>query len=171
MPHDTQCLGERLGSGDGERKKLLTRLMAFEPLPASVMFGVLGAVIAGLRHLNSLPWGNRWRSCEACRGQQPFSGIMNMAIAVAKAPSGGTPSTDGSIEPSFIFGLNRRKMTAAMVPRSIKTRLAKGHATAAMYIAPQLLSCHPRKIATRQIPRLTTTNQVLKTRAEARLRS
>jgi hypothetical protein len=29
-------LGERLGSGDGERKTLLTRQAAFEPLPASV---------------------------------------------------------------------------------------------------------------------------------------
>ncbi|SKB08857.1 hypothetical protein SAMN02745166_05045 [Prosthecobacter debontii] len=32
-------LGERLGSGDGERKTLLTRQIAFEPLPASVSFG------------------------------------------------------------------------------------------------------------------------------------
>jgi len=31
-------LGERLGSGDGERKTLLTRQIAFEPLPASVLF-------------------------------------------------------------------------------------------------------------------------------------
>ncbi len=29
--------GERLGSGDGERKTLLTRRMACEPLPASVL--------------------------------------------------------------------------------------------------------------------------------------
>lgn len=29
--------GERLGSGDGERKTLLTRQIAFEPLPASVL--------------------------------------------------------------------------------------------------------------------------------------
>ncbi|MGE0413601.1 MAG: hypothetical protein AB7Q64_16470, partial [Verrucomicrobiales bacterium] len=33
-------LGERLGSGDGERKTLLTRQIAFEPLPASVLFGL-----------------------------------------------------------------------------------------------------------------------------------
>jgi hypothetical protein len=31
-------LAERLGSGDGERKTLLTRQIAFEPLPASVLF-------------------------------------------------------------------------------------------------------------------------------------
>ena len=31
-------LGERLGSGDGGRKTLLTRQMRFEPLPASVLF-------------------------------------------------------------------------------------------------------------------------------------
>jgi hypothetical protein len=31
-------LGERLGSGDGERKTLLTRQIASEPLPASVLF-------------------------------------------------------------------------------------------------------------------------------------
>jgi len=30
-------LNERLGSGDGERKTLLTRQIAFEPLPASVL--------------------------------------------------------------------------------------------------------------------------------------
>ncbi len=34
-------LGERLGSGDGERKTLLTRQIAFEPLPASVLFGLV----------------------------------------------------------------------------------------------------------------------------------
>jgi len=33
-------VGKRLGSGDGERKTLLTRQIAFEPLPASVLFGV-----------------------------------------------------------------------------------------------------------------------------------
>jgi hypothetical protein len=31
---------ERFGSGDGERKTLLTRQIAFEPLPASVLFGL-----------------------------------------------------------------------------------------------------------------------------------
>jgi hypothetical protein len=33
-------LGERLGSGDGEEWTLLTRQIAFEPLPASVLFGL-----------------------------------------------------------------------------------------------------------------------------------
>ncbi len=32
-------LAERFGSGDGERKTLLTRQIAFEPLPASVLLG------------------------------------------------------------------------------------------------------------------------------------
>ena len=36
---DRYWLAERLGSGDGERKTLLTRQIAFEPLPASVLFG------------------------------------------------------------------------------------------------------------------------------------
>lgn len=31
---------QRLGSGDGERKTLLTRQIAFEPLPASVLFAL-----------------------------------------------------------------------------------------------------------------------------------
>jgi hypothetical protein len=31
---------ERFGSGDGERKTLLTRQIAFEPLPASVLFAL-----------------------------------------------------------------------------------------------------------------------------------
>ena len=34
-------LAQRLGSGDGERKMLLTRQIAFEPLPASVLFGLV----------------------------------------------------------------------------------------------------------------------------------
>jgi hypothetical protein len=37
---DVMELGERLGSGDGERKTLLTRQIAFEPLPASVLFAL-----------------------------------------------------------------------------------------------------------------------------------
>lgn len=43
---------ERLGSGDGERKTLLTRQMAFEPLPASVLFG-LGGVSVLIVHTGS----------------------------------------------------------------------------------------------------------------------
>ena len=35
---------ERLGSGDGERKTLLTRQITFEPLPASVLFAFVGVV-------------------------------------------------------------------------------------------------------------------------------
>jgi hypothetical protein len=43
-------LAERLGSGDGERKTLLTRQIPFEPLPASVL-GVpsMGAVLMGFK--------------------------------------------------------------------------------------------------------------------------
>jgi len=33
-------LGERFGSGDGERKTLLTRKIAFEPSPPSVLFAL-----------------------------------------------------------------------------------------------------------------------------------
>ena len=32
---------ERIGSGDGERKTLLARQIAFEPLPASVLFALV----------------------------------------------------------------------------------------------------------------------------------
>jgi hypothetical protein len=35
---------ERFGSGDGECKTLLTRQMAFEPLPASVLFALVWPV-------------------------------------------------------------------------------------------------------------------------------
>jgi hypothetical protein len=50
-------LGERLGSGDGERKTLLTRQIAFEPLPASVLLAlgfwsevdVIGKADCGIR--------------------------------------------------------------------------------------------------------------------------
>jgi hypothetical protein len=37
-------LGERFGSGDGERKTLLTRQIAFEPLPASVLLNLFADV-------------------------------------------------------------------------------------------------------------------------------
>ena len=38
-------LAERMESGDGERKTLLTRQIAFEPLPASVLFGLLDSIL------------------------------------------------------------------------------------------------------------------------------
>jgi hypothetical protein len=38
-------VAERFGSGDGERKTLLTRQIAFEPLPASVLFGLGGCLV------------------------------------------------------------------------------------------------------------------------------
>ena len=40
LPEGISIFGERLGSGDGERKTLLTRQIAFEPLPASVLFAL-----------------------------------------------------------------------------------------------------------------------------------
>jgi hypothetical protein len=36
---------ERFGSGDGERKTLLTRQMPYEPLPASVLFAFVPTVV------------------------------------------------------------------------------------------------------------------------------
>jgi hypothetical protein len=38
---ESSKLGERLGSGDGEEWTLLTRQIAFEPLPASVLFALV----------------------------------------------------------------------------------------------------------------------------------
>jgi hypothetical protein len=37
--------GERLGSGDGEWWTLLTRQIAFEPLPASVLFALVWPMV------------------------------------------------------------------------------------------------------------------------------
>jgi hypothetical protein len=37
-------LAERFGSGDGEREASLTRQIAFEPLPASVLFACVRPV-------------------------------------------------------------------------------------------------------------------------------
>jgi hypothetical protein len=48
IAHDGVWLDERFGSGDGERKTLLTRQIAFEPLPASVLFGVSGCWVKAL---------------------------------------------------------------------------------------------------------------------------
>ena len=39
--HGALQLGERLGSGDGEREALMTRQMPYEPLPASVLFALV----------------------------------------------------------------------------------------------------------------------------------
>ena len=50
-------MGERLGSGDGERKTLLTRQIAFEPLPASVLFG-LGVVVDHVSGIQILMLGS-----------------------------------------------------------------------------------------------------------------
>ena len=52
IPLSTRCmignglyfLAERPGSGDRGRKMLLTRLIAVEPLPASVLFGLGGSL-------------------------------------------------------------------------------------------------------------------------------
>ena len=49
---------ERLGSGDGERKTSLTQQIAFEPLPASVLFGlalVYDAVIVSCHSQSAIP--------------------------------------------------------------------------------------------------------------------
>ena len=47
LHYDGLCfLAERFGSGDGERKTLLTRQIAFEPLPASVLFGPFSSGLA-----------------------------------------------------------------------------------------------------------------------------
>jgi hypothetical protein len=53
-------LGERHGSGDGERKTLLPRQIAFEPLPASVLllFALVLAVNVSCRSIMIL---NSWR--------------------------------------------------------------------------------------------------------------
>jgi hypothetical protein len=39
-----KCFCQRLGSGDGERKTLLTRQIAFDPLPASVLLNEFAAL-------------------------------------------------------------------------------------------------------------------------------
>ena len=47
-------MGERLGSGDGERKTLLTRQIAFEPLPASVLFALVWPMVVDLEFMIGL---------------------------------------------------------------------------------------------------------------------
>ncbi len=51
-------LPERLGSGDGERKTLLTRQIAFETLPASVLLA-LGCCDGNCALLESTVFGQR----------------------------------------------------------------------------------------------------------------
>jgi hypothetical protein len=41
VTRDAHSIAERFGLGDGERKTLLTRQIAFEPLPASVLFALV----------------------------------------------------------------------------------------------------------------------------------
>ena len=59
-------MGERLGSGDGERKTLLTRQIAFEPLPASVLLGhllVLGDIPVGCQRAGVSPSSSEVAVC------------------------------------------------------------------------------------------------------------
>jgi hypothetical protein len=65
-------MGERLGSGDGERKTLLTRQIAFEPLPASVLFALVLMVSAHVgwwcrerQTVGERPAQNSFRLCQA----------------------------------------------------------------------------------------------------------
>ena len=57
---------QRLGSGDGERKTLLTRQIAFEPLPASVLFALVFSC--------GVVMGGRTSPCREGRAQSPERG-------------------------------------------------------------------------------------------------
>ena len=65
---------QRPGSGDGERKALLTRQIAFEPLPASVLFGLVSPVDFSrvlMRWISGMSWGvlllwNLGPVCDKC---------------------------------------------------------------------------------------------------------
>ena len=66
-------MGERLGSGDGEREASMTRQMPFEPLPASVLF----ALVHG----------------EAALIRVPLQNLTPIArMAMTKTPTRGMPS-------------------------------------------------------------------------------
>ena len=66
-------VAERLGSGDGERKTLLTRQIAFEPLPASVLFALVWPMVVlmvsgrGSDSTNVATVGSR--NAKECRGK------------------------------------------------------------------------------------------------------
>jgi hypothetical protein len=53
-------VAERHGSGNGERKTLLTRQIAFEPLPASDLFALVGVVVGS--HMPKIAKGCRDRN-------------------------------------------------------------------------------------------------------------
>ena len=54
---------QRFGSGDGERKTLLTRQKPYEPLPASVLFGPLSDDAVFM--VSRLPFANRKSATKA----------------------------------------------------------------------------------------------------------
>jgi hypothetical protein len=99
-------LGERLGSGDGERKTLLTRQIASEPLPASVLFGLVLVVdslscgrlslliLAESVHLKapSLSDGNitirGWEMACLSRPQVSSNGLSDSVSSIGSCPNG-----------------------------------------------------------------------------------
>lgn len=65
VPHRTLGLSERLGSGDGEREALMTRQVAFEAVPASAFFAIVGPCNAVMVNLPECRM--RWAAKQARR--------------------------------------------------------------------------------------------------------
>ena len=97
---------QRLGSGDGERKTLLTRQIAFEPLPASVLFALGGSWLV---HFFDPPDGMMMSGVGVLGGSK--SGTVKLleppegkrgVVDVAGADFGGSRS--GTRKPLWSFG-------------------------------------------------------------------
>ena len=85
-------LGERLGSGDGERKTMLTRQIAFEPLPASVLFALVCSAEA---HLASMIF---------CFLAPPIRHFMNLLTVQTASSAAATTSESVSLSPRIRIG-------------------------------------------------------------------
>lgn len=75
-------LAERPGAGDGERKVLLTRQIAFDPSPASVLFAFgwpVFAIIWSSPDLRGIKFGRSWEPvCPQC---DPCSIFLNVELS------------------------------------------------------------------------------------------
>ena len=101
-------LGERFGLGDGERTTLLTPQIAFEPLPASVLFALGGSswlLIVGAHYdVKTIS-----RLIEAGENFSPSGRKLSL---IGKAFEGGVVKGDNVVNQSFeesslvVFGVN-----------------------------------------------------------------
>ena len=71
---------QRFGSGDGERKTSMTRQIAFEPLPASVLFGLVDGMLLFIVEAKFVgkPRHSLWWIQKGGESQTPFVALISL---------------------------------------------------------------------------------------------